>query len=65
MTPNEQALQTNLREAWAALAMIRETVETLGPCGAVTGAEYLSGPTFTDEADALVVGIMRIAESKQ
>ena len=57
-------MRANLREAWAALAMIRETVETLGPPGAVKGAEYLDGPAFMHEADALVNGIRAIAESK-
>lgn len=57
------AARENLREAWAALAMIRETVETLAPSGAVIGAEYLDGPTFTHEADALVEGIIAIRSS--
>jgi hypothetical protein len=51
------ALRENLREAWSALAMIRETVETLGPVGAVKASEHLDGPTFMHEAEALVVGI--------
>lgn len=54
--------QQNLREAWAALAMIRETVETLAPIGSVKAAEQLDGPTFMHEAEALVEGIRRMAK---
>lgn len=59
------ALRANLREAWAALAMIRETIETLGPSGAVKAAEHLDGSTFMHEADALVEGIIAIASSSR
>lgn len=57
----EEALRANLREAWSALAMLRETVETLAPIGSVTAAEYLDSSTFMHEADALVFGIIAIA----
>lgn len=53
-----QAARDNLREAWAAISMIRETIETLAPSGAVKAAEHLDGPTFMHEADALVAGIL-------
>lgn len=56
-----QAARDNLREAWAALAMIRETVEMLAPSGSVKASEHLDGPTFMHEADALVSGIMALA----
>lgn len=49
--------QNNLRDAWAAMAMLRETVETLGPIACIKSAEYLDGPTFMHEADAIVGGI--------
>ena len=60
-----KACRENLREAWSALAMIRETVETLGKPGAVKGSEYLDGPTFMHEADALVAGIISLAHQPQ
>jgi hypothetical protein len=52
-----KAAQDNLREAWSALSMIRDTIETLGPVGAVQASEHLDGPTFMHEAEALVEGI--------
>lgn len=55
-----EACRDNLREAWSALAMIRETVETFAPSGSVKAAEHLDGPTFMHEADALVAGILAI-----
>lgn len=55
-------LLENLREAWLALGMIREAIETLGPVGAIASSEavLLQGPTFTDEAEELVRGIQRM-----
>lgn len=58
------ALLANLREAWSALAMIRETLETLGPVGAVPASEHLEGPTLMHEAEALVHGIQALASSQ-
>jgi hypothetical protein len=55
----------NVREAWDALRMIREAVETLGPVGALPSQEGIiatRGPTLLDEAEVLVEGIRRIAE---
>ena len=43
------------------MALIRETVETLGPVGAMPAAEHLSGPTFMHEAEAIVSGIQAMA----
>ena len=57
------AALANLKEAWAALAMIREAVETLAPSGSVKAAEHLDGPTFMHEAEALVAGVMAISPS--
>ncbi len=55
----------NLKEAWSALAMIREAVETLAPSGSVKAAEHLDGPTFMHEAEALVAGIQAISGGPQ
>lgn len=60
MTTPETAAVENIREAWAALAMIREAIETLGPVGAVKASEHLAGPTFMHEAEALVEGIRKM-----
>jgi hypothetical protein len=60
-SPAEKAAQDNLREAWSALSLIRETIETLGPVGALTASEHLDGPTFMHEAEALVQGIQLMA----
>src|SRR5689334_15987480 len=60
----KSAALENLREAWAAMAMIREAIETLGPVGAVKASEHLDGPTFMDEAEALVAGIRAIAAAE-
>lgn len=55
------AARANIQEAWAALSMIRETVETLAPSDSVKAAEHLDGPTFMHEADALVAGIIALS----
>lgn len=57
------AARANLREARSALAMIRETVETLAPSGSVKASEHLDGPTFMHEADALVAGIAALSSA--
>jgi hypothetical protein len=59
-----QVMRANLQEAWAALAIIREAVETLAPIGSVKGAEYLDGPTFAHEAEAIVAGIIAMAKGR-
>jgi len=56
---SQQIYRRKYREAWEALSMIRETVETLGPVGCVRNAEYLE-PSFMHEAEALVEGIVAI-----
>jgi hypothetical protein len=58
------AIRDNLQQAWAALSLIRETVETLGPVGSVQNAEHLDGPTFMHEAEALVAGIRKLVEKR-
>ena len=50
----------NRANAWAALRMIRETVEQHAPPGSVPPGEHV-GPEYTDEAAAIVKGIMAIA----
>lgn len=58
------AARENLKEAWSALAMVREAVETLAPSGSVKAAEHLDGPTFMHEAEALVAGIQAISAAQ-
>ena len=59
------AARANLQEAWSALAMVREAIETLAPSGSVKAAEHLDGPTFMHEAEALVAGIMAMSAVPQ
>src|SRR5690606_3121147 len=59
----ERGARENLQEAWAALRMLREAIEPLGPVGALPAEEHLDGPAFTHEAEALVAGIRRMAAS--
>lgn len=61
-----EAGQRNLKEAWESLAMIRETVETLGPVGAIASGEHTACTPgekghFIREAEELVKGIRKIA----
>lgn len=57
--------QQTLREAWIALRMIREALETLGQPGTVRAEEALDGPTLLQEADALVAGIGRLVKGER
>lgn len=57
---DRDACRSNLGDAWAAMQMIREAVETLGPIGAMPAEEHLAGPTFLHEAEAIVAGIMKM-----
>lgn len=59
-----RCLRENLQEAWAALRIIREAVETLGPIGAMRAEEHLDGPTLMHEAEAIVEGIKNMTNSK-
>jgi hypothetical protein len=59
MTDQEayENLLANYRQAWQALAMIREAVETLGPSGAVMSPDGVLrkyGPEPIHEAQAIV-----------
>lgn len=63
-----KAMGANLQEAWAALRMIREAVETLGPVGCMVSEEHTTcavAPTPMAEAEAIIAGIQKIAERKQ
>lgn len=55
--------QENYKNAWAALRMIREAIETLGPPGVLPPGEQvvgLYGPEPVHEAEAIVVAIQRM-----
>jgi hypothetical protein len=52
----------NFPELWAALRLIRETVEELAPPGSVPNAEYLTADPMR-EAEAIIRGIHTIARS--
>ena len=56
--------QQNIRELWAALALIREAVEDCAPPGSVANPEYLL-PDPGYEAEALVQGIYAIAARRR
>ncbi len=52
----------NIREAWSGFRLIRETLETLGPVGAVEGEERII--TFTQEAEVLCAAIRKLADER-
>jgi hypothetical protein len=55
----------NAANGWAALAMIREAIETLGPPGALPSGEHvvaIYGPEPVHEAEAIVVALQRILD---
>jgi len=60
-----RAATANHIEAWQALKLIRETIETLGPIGCLRSSENVScNPMhghFLDEAEELAKGIQSIA----
>lgn len=63
----ETAAQRVTHEAWAALRMIRDAIEELGPVGVLPSDETVQrerGPMLADEAAALVEGIRRIAHAR-
>lgn len=73
VTPETRAdviktLQSNLLDAWAAIRMIRDAVETLGPVGCMTSEEHVAcavAPTPEAEAEAIIAGIQRIADKSE
>jgi len=58
---SEDQLAAKFRELWAALRLIRETVEEMAPPGSVPNDEYLT-PEPMREAEAIVRGIHAIAD---
>ena len=57
MTSRQTQRHDNMQNAWAALRMIRETVETLGPSGILISEEEVLaryGPEPIHEATAIV-----------
>jgi hypothetical protein len=53
----------NVQNGWAALRMIRETVETLGPPGALPSRDTVlieHGPEAVHEAQAIVEALRRL-----
>lgn len=52
----------NCQEAWLALQMIRHAIEELGPPGVLASVEQTQA-SYLSEAEALVHGIKKIAES--
>ena len=56
------AAADNIRELWAALRLIRETVEELAPTGSVPNDKYPT-PEPMREAEAIIRGIHAIARS--
>ena len=63
MTITLEEYRALAEDARAALRMIREVVEQNAPPGFVPAEEYVE-PPFTKEAEALVRGILAIAEAK-
>ncbi|TYO62972.1 hypothetical protein FXV83_29885 [Bradyrhizobium hipponense] len=60
MTDSDAIWRENLQNAWAALRMIRETVETLGPPGILISEEEVLaqyGPEPIHEATAIVAAL--------
>lgn len=58
----------NLRDAWAALDMVREAVETLGPVGAMPSEEHVAcaiAPKPDAEAAAIIEGVQKIAAAER
>lgn len=56
-------LRSNLCDHWAALRMIREAVETLGPVGCIASEEHVAcavAPTPQAEAAAIIAAIQLI-----
>ena len=66
--PDDDALLENYRNAWQALRMVRETIETLGPPGALPSEEAvlkLYGPEPIHEGQAIVDALTKLLEKRQ
>lgn len=63
MTDSDALWRDNLQNAWAALRMIREAVETLGPPGVLISEEQVLaqyGPEPIHEATAIVEALRKL-----
>ena len=59
----EDIRRSNMENAWGALRMIRETIETLGPAGILPSEEavlMLNGPEPVHEAAAIVDALQKL-----
>lgn len=54
-----EAGRTTMSNGWAALRMIRETIETLGPPG-ILPAEGIRGPEPVHEAEVIVEALHKL-----
>jgi hypothetical protein len=66
--PDDSVLLENYRNAWQALRMVRETIETLGPPGALPSGEAvlkLYGPEPIHEGQAIVDALTKLLAAKR
>jgi hypothetical protein len=66
--PEDEVLLENYRNAWQALRMVRETIETLGPPGALPSEEAvlkLYGPEPIHEGQAIVDALTKLLAAKR
>lgn len=66
LKPGYAAALNNLRDAWDSMALLRETVETLAPVGAMKSGEAVccrDAPTFSAEAFEIIRGIQAIHDA--
>lgn len=64
----EAVAAANRENAWAALRMIRQAVEELGPVGALVSEEavlQLYGPEPVHEAQAIIEGIQKLCAQRR
>jgi hypothetical protein len=59
ITEGAEAERVTMSNSWAALRMIRETIETLGPPG-ILPAEGVNGPEPVHEAEAIVEALRKL-----
>jgi hypothetical protein len=66
--PTDDVLLENYRNAWQALRIVRETIEALGPPGALPSEEAvlkLYGPEPIHEGQAIVDALTKLLEKRQ
>jgi hypothetical protein len=66
--PDDSVLLENYRNAWHALRIVRETIETLGPPGALPSEEAvlkLYGPEPIHEGQAVVDALTKLLDTKR